>query len=69
MINYQVQYKDAAGDWVTVGPRMSKYSYALARLKEENYNDPEYSHRIVQNRTVTTVLSVLVGQSDLEEDV
>lgn len=69
MITYQVEYKDATGEWVQTGTQFKNYSDALDRLKEENLNDPEYAHRIVQNRMVSTVLSVLVGQRDLEENV
>lgn len=68
MITYQVEYRDREGEWCKAGPSLRNYSDALAKLKEENYNDPEYTHRIVQSRTETVVVSVLAGQLDLKEE-
>lgn len=65
MIYYQVEYKDSEGTWWETGPRYSKYAEALARLTHEFSEDPNYSHRIVQSRRVTTVLSEITANSEV----
>lgn len=65
MIYYQVEYKDCEGTWMQAGPRYSNYADALDRLAFEFKEDPEYSHRIVQSRRVTTVLSEITAKSEV----
>ena len=66
MIYYQVEYKDSEGTWEKTGPRYSQYADALDRLQLEFKEDPEYSHRIVQSRRVTTVLSEITARAEVE---
>ena len=66
MIYYQVEYKDSEGTWEKTGPRYSKYTDALDRLLLEFKQDPEYSHRIVQSRQVTNVLSEITARAEVD---
>ena len=58
VISYQVEYKNPAGAWVDTGPRFKRYADALDRLKHECDLDPSFTHRIVQRRLATTVMSL-----------
>ena len=67
MIYYQVEYKDSDGVWWSTGQRYSKYADALDRLTAEFAADPNYSHRIVQSRRVTTVLSEITANAEVTQ--
>ena len=66
MIEYQVEYKDSEGAWNNTGPAYFRYADALDRLAFEFREDPEYTHRIVQRRLVTTVLSTVTSESEVK---
>ena len=64
MIYFQVEYKDSEGTWCETGPRYSQYSDALDRLTYEFKQDSDFSHRIVQTRTVHTILAEITAKAE-----
>lgn len=66
MIEYHVEFKNNAGEWILTGPIYSQYADALDRLAFEFKQDPEYTHRVVQRRVVNTVLATLTTTSEVD---